>query len=256
MHFIFDLDGTICFDGENIPTEIVSVLKKASKYGHEVIFASARSYRDCLPVLKDDFKKNTVLALNGAAIFKDEQLVDYHIIDDKVYTKIIEICKKFELPYFVDDYFNYSFNKEEKISFFKYVDSQKVAKNLPLEMLKEPIKMVIFVEENKKVQDEIISIANSSESVALMYHEKEKAIYINPRGVNKATSVKRNVATEYIAFGNDKNDIEMFKKAKYAVQIGDYAALTPVANEQIISQNNAEKIATKILELFREYETF
>ena len=47
MKFVFDLDGTLSFDGVTIDEEIKQVLVRAEEFGHEVAFASARSYRDC-----------------------------------------------------------------------------------------------------------------------------------------------------------------------------------------------------------------
>lgn len=46
MKFVFDLDGTLSFDGVTIDDEIKQVLLRAEEFGHEVAFASARSYRE------------------------------------------------------------------------------------------------------------------------------------------------------------------------------------------------------------------
>lgn len=51
MKFVFDLDGTLCFDRRTIDDEIMQVLLSASKYGHDLVFATTRSYRDCLATL-------------------------------------------------------------------------------------------------------------------------------------------------------------------------------------------------------------
>ena len=52
MKFVFDLDGTLSFDYMTIDEEIQQVLLKAEDYGHELVFASARSYRDCLGLFR------------------------------------------------------------------------------------------------------------------------------------------------------------------------------------------------------------
>ncbi|MFR2862368.1 MAG: HAD hydrolase family protein, partial [Streptococcus salivarius] len=57
----FDLDGTLCFDGMTMSKELQEVLLTAPKYGHEIIFATARSYRDCLSILEGELKKLTVV---------------------------------------------------------------------------------------------------------------------------------------------------------------------------------------------------
>ena len=40
MKFVFDLDGTLSFDGVTIDDEIKQVLLRAEEFGHEVAFAS------------------------------------------------------------------------------------------------------------------------------------------------------------------------------------------------------------------------
>ena len=61
MKFVFDLDGPLCFDGMTMSKELQEVLLTAPKYGHEIIFATASSYRDCLSILEGELKKLTVV---------------------------------------------------------------------------------------------------------------------------------------------------------------------------------------------------
>ena len=49
------------FDGMTMSKELQEVLLTAPKYGHEIIFATARSYRDCLSILEGELKKLTVV---------------------------------------------------------------------------------------------------------------------------------------------------------------------------------------------------
>nr|WP_276605926.1 HAD hydrolase family protein [Pasteurella multocida] len=51
MIFVFDLDGTICFDGKQIPLDIQHALEQLMQKDHQLIFASARPIRDLLPLL-------------------------------------------------------------------------------------------------------------------------------------------------------------------------------------------------------------
>ena len=48
---------------------------------------------------------------------------------------------------------------------------------------------------------------------------------INPKGVTKASTVLNHFGRDFVAFGNDQNDISLFKNAIYGVQIGDYPYL-------------------------------
>lgn len=42
MRFVFDIDGTLCFDGRLIDQTIIDTLLQLQHDGHELIFASAR----------------------------------------------------------------------------------------------------------------------------------------------------------------------------------------------------------------------
>ncbi|UGA38522.1 HAD hydrolase family protein [Chromobacterium haemolyticum] len=55
MHFIFDIDGTICFNGRTISPAIQGALDGLRQHGHQLGFASARPYRDILPLLDARF---------------------------------------------------------------------------------------------------------------------------------------------------------------------------------------------------------
>ncbi|MGZ7257920.1 HAD hydrolase family protein, partial [Streptococcus pyogenes] len=64
MKFVFDIDGTLCFDRRTMDDEIKQVLLNAADYGHELIFATSRSYRDCLFTLGPELSQKMVVALN------------------------------------------------------------------------------------------------------------------------------------------------------------------------------------------------
>ena len=84
MKFVFDLDGTLSFDGVTIDDEIKQVLLRAEEFGHEVAFASARSYRDCLGLLGDPLSQQLVIGLNGGLAYRQGQLVYEEQLDKDV----------------------------------------------------------------------------------------------------------------------------------------------------------------------------
>jgi len=43
MIFVFDLDGTICFQGKPVSEKILTALAELANKGYEVIFASIRT---------------------------------------------------------------------------------------------------------------------------------------------------------------------------------------------------------------------
>ena len=56
-------------------------------------------------------------------------------------------------------------------------------------------------------------------------------------------------------FGNDQNDIELFKTSLYSVQIGDFAGLTPYADDTLeLKGAPSPAVAAKILQTFAEFK--
>ena len=57
-----------------------------------------------------------------------------------------------------------------------------------------------------------------------------------------------------MAFGNDQNDIQLFKSSLYAVQVGDFLGLSDYADEQVAFQENLPKaVAARILQKFADF---
>lgn len=99
MKFVFDLDGTLSFDGVTIDDEIKQVLLRAEEFGHEVAFASARSYRDCLDLLGDPLSQQLVIGLNGGLAYRQGQLVYEEQLDKDVYREVLGFCRHYNLPF-------------------------------------------------------------------------------------------------------------------------------------------------------------
>ena len=254
MKFVFDLDGTLSFDGVTIDDEIKQVLLRAEEFGHEVAFASARSYRDCLGLLGDPLSQQLVIALNGGLAYRQGQLVYEEQLDKDVYREVLGFCHHYNLPFFVDDTFDYSGQILEKIPFVANVDPLKKAQYRSLEELTDPIKVVIYMGGHEELVDEIIERIEKTDKAHIRYHAHEKCIYLNPADTHKAITVEGLCGENFVAFGNDQNDIELFEKALYAVQIGDFPALQPYADDQLVAkQNQPQAVAAKILQVFAEF---
>ncbi|MBG9979718.1 HAD family phosphatase [Facklamia sp. DSM 111018] len=233
MRFIFDIDGTIAFDGLTIEESIKDLLLEYVKLGHEIVFASARSYRDCLKILGDQLNKHCLVTLNGGAIYRQGECLQSYPLDVETFQNLLEICHDNELAYFVDDPLNFSTYLSNKIPFIHSVDRTTSSKEISIEEMLHPVKMVIFVGDDSNDGLDAIKSLQQISKVDLAYHEHEGCLYINPLGVNKATSLKEVFGGEYVAFGNDQNDIAMFQSARKAIQIGNFKPLMAFADQII-----------------------
>lgn len=108
MKFVFDIDGTLCFDGRLIDQTIIDTLLQLQHDGHELIFASARPIRDLLPVLPSVFHQHTLIGANGAMISQQSSKISViKLIHTDTYHYILKIIQKYELDYIIDDDWNY-----------------------------------------------------------------------------------------------------------------------------------------------------
>ena len=116
MKFVFDLDGTLMdsmWMWKDIDIEYLGRYGLCPPEGHEIIFITACSYRDCLSILEGELRKLTVVSLNGGEVFQDERLVSQYRIPSSALRTIVSYCDIYNLPYFIDDTFNYAIQNSE-----------------------------------------------------------------------------------------------------------------------------------------------
>lgn len=244
MNFIFDIDGTISFGDNQIDSDIYKELKSLEENGHKLIFATARSYRDSLPVIREYFKDNVLVGLNGGYVYENSKIGYSKIINEESFARVMKLVLKKDLAYFIDEEFNYSCYKEEKFEFVDTIDPLKLADRLNLEVVKNPVKIVISLSDLSE-KDKFVSSIKEIPLLDVLYHEREDNLYINSHGTTKASTILEVLnGQDYVAYGNDKNDIDMFKNALYCVQVGDLDYLKSYSNEVTSKENLVYSIRT------------
>ena len=77
------------------------------------LFLQQHALTDCLSVLEGELRKLTVVSLNGGEVFQDERLVSQYRIPSSALRTIVSYCDIYNLPYFIDDTFNYAIQNSE-----------------------------------------------------------------------------------------------------------------------------------------------
>jgi hypothetical protein len=245
MKFIFDLDGTICFSGKPLSERIVQALDELIEKGHEVIFASARPIRDLLPVLPAHMHHYPMVGGNGAFIAKGGEVISTIHFDAQTSDRILELIEEFEATYLIDSHWDYAYSGSDDHPIRRNVDPEQRANNVSPSELDEIVKVVFLSSLNgEQLLDQLHRLP-----VVIYKHGQEDIIDISPKGVNKWTGLQRLgiEPQQFIAFGNDANDIEMFRQSAHSVCVGDHTALSELATEKV--SNDEEEIVRKIMEL-------
>ncbi|GEN86117.1 HAD-IIB family hydrolase [Oceanobacillus sojae] len=241
MNFVFDIDGTICFDGKTIDASIIQALDEIKAAGHQVIFASARPIRDLLPVLPEAFQQGKLVGGNGSYTSNGGK-VDVIHFQDSLLTKLQTLVEDNQLTYLGDSDWDYAFTGEKTHPIYKNIN-QASAKNRELRSLHKLCKLVLF-QPSRHVIDELSTLP-----VSITCYKDENAIDISPVGINKVRGLHALQVQDFIAFGNDSNDQCLFENALYSVCIGGHK-VKQYASVSIEKKN----VPAMISEVLRAYE--
>ena len=143
MRYVFDVDGTLCFNGILIDQLIIDALKELEQNGHELFFASARPIRDLLPVI-GEFKESKLIGGNGSIIAENGTITVTRAIDHESYAAILSLIKRYGLSYIIDDAWNYAAEIASGHPVLKQLDPDHLAEKIALEKIAAPIKIILL----------------------------------------------------------------------------------------------------------------
>lgn len=247
MQFVFDLDGTICFNGQPVSQTILSAIETVTVQGHDVIFASARPIRDMLPVIASAYHDYPMIGANGALIAQDGRVIRYYPFIPETLIKLNQLMVEFQATYQMDSQWNYTCTAPKNHPFRAVVDPNQLAQDVPADELDIVVKILVLtatdmIELEKRLGDL---------PIYLNLHHQEAVIDISPLGVNKLSALETIIGKQpFVVFGNDINDLPLFEQATHTVRIGTHESLTSLASETLDMTPNIEQaIATRLLEL-------
>ena len=233
MNFVFDIDGTLCFDGKTIECSIIDALTKLSDAGHEIIFASARPIRDLVPVIPTQFRKGKLVGGNGC-FTSENGFISANVFSPNLLDQLHNIIQTHQLTYLADGEWDYAYTGSLEHPIYKNID-QSSARNIAMTELERICKVVIF---NPSQQ---VFTALRQLPVSITAYKNENAIDISPFGINKVAGLGKLNIHNFIAFGNDSNDQCLFEKAAYSICVGDNE-VHQYASKKIAKEAVAETI--------------
>ncbi|WP_205029809.1 HAD family hydrolase [Streptococcus porcinus] len=211
---VFDLDGTIVYNGTNIEPMILEFLLSIQD-SYEIIFASARPIRDMLPLLID-FQKNQLIGGNGSMIRKDNNISLVARIPEKAMITILHLIHKLDLDYIVDYSWDYSARiRDINNAILEKLDSGRLAENVNLAP-SNVSKVILF-----NISRGMVANFEEMDCINVLYHEHVHELVITSKGVDKYSALTLLIDSKpYYAFGNDKNDIALLNNSEkgYAIE--------------------------------------
>lgn len=240
---VFDLDGTIAFNGAPVEESIGLAIQRKKAEGFDIIFATARPARDALPLLPVYLHDETIIACNGAVTSKKGKILSHIHFDEEASHSLFNFLNGNNIPYVIDGLDNYSIS-EVHHEFHSYIRKLSRSPVSYEEVLAE--KLTKFLILDKNYQEGIVKfITETGIRCNINYHKKDDIFDLVPDEVNKFNALQQLGIKErsYICFGNDKNDALILANARNANVVGN----------ELISANatylHPHEVSSRILEV-------
>lgn len=219
MKLVFDVDGTISFDGQKIDDQIIREIKELPVKQDELVFASARPIRDLLPIVRM-FSNSSLIGGNGSIISLKGRVRVTSPIKSQDYQFLKMLIKANHLDYLIDGKWDYSAHVQQGSPILRQLDPDHLAHNVDLKGLRQPIKAILLNLSNQQMQL-LAKQLRGQTALSIVEHHGENNLDMTATGINKyATLRKLFPKDDYIAFGNDDNDRELLAGARKSVWIG------------------------------------
>jgi HAD superfamily hydrolase (TIGR01484 family) len=218
---VFDIDGTIAFNGAPVEESICLAIQKKKAEGFDIIFATARPARDALPLLPKYLHDETIIACNGAVTSKKGRILSHVHFNDSASNSIFNFLNKNNIPYVIDGVEKYSISATHH-EFHCYIEKLSCPPVCYEEVLAE--KLTKFLILDKSYQKSIIEfVSEAGIRCNINYHKKDDIFDLVPDEVNKFNALRKLGIEEksYICFGNDKNDALILENARSANVVGN-----------------------------------
>lgn len=245
---VFDLDGTLCFDGRTIDGRILTAIGECERAGYRVVFASARPVRDMLPVLDGAFPAAMLIGGNGSLVSVDGQVRARAVFEPAVLGGLMAAVARYEAGYLADGPWDYAYTGPVDHPIRGRVDQGGLASRVELAELPEVVKFLVVE------ASDMAELAEAGRGLGLMvnHHLDEAIIDFAPGSTTKWEALTSMGIGAYAAFGNDINDFDLLRNAERAVRVGTHPGLDGVAHVSVAAE--PEAVAAEIALLARTAE--
>lgn len=253
-----DIDGTLLDSSKNLSDRTRESLIKAQKKGHIVVIASGRDPKGVekyAKALKLDEFNGLISNYNGCQVsnFKTKKVLVNHLLDYNILKDYIEFSKNLKADYiFYIDNKIHTTSKNSKIVEFtaNMTHMDLVINDNLLDIIDYPLNNVILAQEDPNVLDDIESkIRDRFDKDLNIVRSTENYLEAMPKGYSKGTSLIE-IANYYelliddiIAFGDERNDIEMIKDAGTGVAMANAVDIIKDLADYITLSNDDDGIA-------------
>lgn len=249
-----DLDGTLLDDNKNVDLDIKNIALKKNLL---LTLVSGRNLGQVLTYVDALDIRIPFITNNGASVCLGKErlyglFIDRHCVED-----ILMFLTNYNISFLVNcDSGVYSYGQDSLIQQFKLRSIGKcpVFNTVPISRLvEENIEKIIMSHPDDELMTKISNILNERFPRTYCVRSEGRAFTLTNKNASKGSSVKwlldhLGIEKEHaIAFGDNFNDISMFKSVKYSVAM-DNAAYEVKRNATYITKSNNERGVSYFIE--------
>lgn len=243
-----DIDGTLRHNDGTISDFSKKVLKETKEQGHFVILTTARPRYHAKEVNKEINGSNEIICLNGAEIYdtNSDKVIHETFISNEEAIILYEYAKRNNIKVV------FNIDSLEYVTKYRKNGNQiLLTKNKEKIIEQSKIKEFMAIGEKEKIKEfRKIMISKYNMNIFLNIDEKNYSYFVLISDLaSKGAGVKflaeyLKIAKEYIiAFGNDNNDISMFKASSTGVAVANATSELKEIASSITASNNADGVA-------------
>ncbi|MCC2624584.1 MAG: hypothetical protein K0R14_457 [Burkholderiales bacterium] len=234
--FIFDLDGTIVFNSIMLSKANQDIIQKIIDYGHEVIFATGRSYRDFKAVMPAHLHNYSLVLFSGSlSMNSGGEILRSLPLPQKCVADIVELCLKYQDMFIIDNISHY-YHPPTADQVLGFIDSQisRFREKDIKKMLDTDIYKILVLD--MKHHDMFSEYAKEN-NLGIKHHSYDGYFDIVVKGCNKYDGVLPLVGgyanEDVFVFGNDFNDLEMLSHFQNSIVFGSIDQLIQISKLNI-----------------------
>lgn len=232
--FVFDLDGTIVYNGLRLESGFEEVLHEIIHAGHEIYFATGRSYRDYLPMLPRWCHELPAVVFGGGMAIHNSTVVYEKFLQSDKLAQLIKFFEDHHVCYLIDGRTEYYHSTKDSwiLKDIIRISGQYPSKSVDNILNDGAYKILVLDNEWK---DHCIELANDYDW-ELKFHSYNQCFDLMPKNVNKYDGLQYldlPLQDNVFIFGNDHNDLELMQNFTNNILFGECAELLPLAQVKI-----------------------
>ena len=270
--YITDLDGTFLNSNAEITEHSREIISSLTAKGLLFTVATARTYATVMDMFKGITLPCPLVLMNGVTIYDPtkNEIIKSNPIPEHLGSKVISVYRKYNIEpmlYFqekdiLDIYYGKLTNEHQRIYVEQRINCKTkrfIKSDMPVEINGRSLVYIVSLESYdilKPIYDEIMQINGVH---AMFYRDTYTDCWfleIISDAVSKATGLKQVKEAigvdKIIAFGDNLNDIEMFRFADESYAVSNaHEELKKIATG-LIGSNDEDAVAEFILERFNK----